>query len=254
MEKQKTLIIAHRGESFDAPENTLASINLAWERNADAVEIDIHLSKDNQIIVMHDSNTKRTATKNKEISEQTLKELKELDAGSWKDKKWVNEKIPTLKEVLNTVPPNKRLIIEIKSDEKIISYLKEEIQNSALSTNQIEFISFNYSTIVKTKKSFPEYATLYLVDLDYKWYTKIISPSVKKLITKVKEGNLDGLNVWAGKLLTKKFADKVKSAGLLLYVWTVDDPTHARKLVNWGIDAITTNKAQWLSSKLFNKE
>ena len=88
----KSLIIAHRGESFDAPENTLASINLAWERGAGAVEIDVHLSKDNQIVVIHDSNTKRVGAKNKKVSKQTLSELKKLDIGSWKNVKWKDEK------------------------------------------------------------------------------------------------------------------------------------------------------------------
>jgi len=248
--KEKPLIIAHRGESFDAPENTLASINLAWERNAEAVEIDVHLSKDNKVVVIHDTKTKRTTGYNKKISRQTLSELKNLDAGSWKDKKWSDEKIPTLREVLETVPENKKLIIEIKSNKIIIPFLKEDISSSKLTTSQIEFISFNYKTIVETKKIFPKHIALYLVDLDYTWYTRLKSPSVERLIKKVRNGNLDGLDVWAGKLLSEQFVSKVKSAGLLLYVWTVDNPQLARKLVRWNVDGITTNKAQWLSAEL----
>ncbi len=253
MSKNSTLIIAHRGESFDAPENTLASINLAWQRNAEAVEIDVHLSKDNNVVVIHDANTKRTAGKNKKISLQTLGELKKLDAGSWKNKKWKNEKIPTLKEVLATVPKNKKIIIEIKSNKNILPYLKKDIDNSNLKIEQVEFISFDYSTIAEVKKIFPKYISLYLADLDYTWYTKIISPSVNQLIKKVKKANLDGLDIWAGKLLTKEFAGKVKSAGLLLYVWTVDNFEQAQKLIDWKIDGITTNRAEWLRSKLIGK-
>ena len=84
------LIIAHRGESFDAPENTLAAVNLAWERGADAVEIDVQLSKDNKIVVIHDENTKRTGGRNKLVKNQTLKELKELDVGIYRDKKSIS--------------------------------------------------------------------------------------------------------------------------------------------------------------------
>ena len=246
----KTLIIAHRGESFDAPENTLASINLAWERGAEAVEIDIHLSKDNQVVVIHDSNTKRVGTKNKKVKHQSLIELKELDVGSWKNGKYKDEKIPTLIEVLETIPSKKKIIIEIKSSNNILPFLKDVIINSDLRTEQIEFISFSYSTIVETKKLFPQNNVLYLVDLDYTWYTKLISPSVEKLIAKVKEVNLDGLNVWAGKLLTKEFTQKVKSADLLLYTWTVNNPQYAQDLIDLGIDGITTDRAQWLKTKL----
>ncbi len=245
-----TKIIAHRGESYDAPENTLASVNLAWERGAEAVEIDVHLSKDNRVVVIHDPHTKRVAGINKKVSRQTLEELKELDVGSWKNEKWKGEKIPTLQEVLETIPTNKKLIIEIKSSREILPHLKNDIENSKLETNQIEFISFDYLTIVETKKLFPKNKALYLADLDYTWYTRLISPSVNTLIKKVKLGKLDGLNVWAGKLLTEKFAQKVKSAGLFLYVWTVNNPVHAQKLTDWGINAITTDRAEWLKEQL----
>jgi len=245
-----TLIIAHRGESFDAPENTLASINLAWQRDAEAVEIDVHLSKDNNVLVIHDSNTKRVGGRNQKVSKQTLNELKELDVGSWKNKKWGGEKIPTLVEVLATVPLKKKIIIEIKSDKKIFPFLKKDIENSQLQINQVEFISFNYQIVLETKKCFPKNKTLYLVDLDYTWYTKLISPSVEKLITKIIDGNLDGVNVWAGNLLTKEFIQKIKSAGFLIYTWTVNNPKHAQQLIDWGINGITTDKSQWLKKQI----
>ena len=121
------LIIAHRGESYDAPENTLASINLAWERGAEAVEIDVHLSKDNQVVVIHDPNTLRVSGIKKKIKNSTVADLKKLDVGSWKSAEFKNEKIPTLKEVLATVPQSKKLIIEIKSEFKILIFLRDFI-------------------------------------------------------------------------------------------------------------------------------
>lgn len=244
------LIIAHRGESYDAPENTLVSINLAWERYADAVEIDIHLTKDNRIVVIHDATTKRTGNISKRIKKSTVEELKKLDVGFWKDKKYSNEKIPTLDEVLKTVPHNKKLIIEIKSDIKTLPFLKNILSTSNLKANQIEIISFNYSIVSSAKKMMPQYKVLYLADLDYNWFSKIISPSIKKLIDKAKKANLDGLNVWAGNLLDQQFIQKVKSENLLLYVWTVNNINKAKILVSWGIDGITTDRAQWLKDKL----
>src|SRR6266446_92874 len=100
-------IIAHRGASHDAPENTLAAVNLAWQQGADAVEIDVHLSSDGEIVVIHDDNTRKTAGLRKKVSAQTLAELKALDVGRWKHSKWAGESIATFAEVLENVPADK---------------------------------------------------------------------------------------------------------------------------------------------------
>lgn len=242
----KKLIIAHRGESFDAPENTLASIDLAWERGANAVEIDVHLSLDNHVVVIHDPNTKRVSRVNKKIKNLSFLQLSKIDVGSWKHKKYKAERISSLKEVLKTVPKNKKLIIEIKSKDKIIPFLIADIDDSGLEIGQIEFISFNFKTCRKLKAVSSSHKVLFLADLDYNWLSKLISPKVEKLIKKVKAANLDGLDVWAGKILTKSFVEKVKAANLMLYVWTVNDPVVAKKLFDWGVDGITTDRAEWM--------
>jgi len=198
-------IIAHRGESFDAPENTLASINLAWERSAGAVEIDVHLSRDNRVVAIHDSTTKRTGGLNKKVKDQTLSELRLLDVGSWKNIKYKDERIPTLIEILKTVPEKKRLIIEIKSGKKSVPFLKYEILQSKISPSQVEVISFDYNVIKIAKKLMPEIKMLYLAELDYSWMSKLLSPPVEKLIEKVKKADLEGLNVWSGEILDQEF-------------------------------------------------
>jgi glycerophosphoryl diester phosphodiesterase len=244
------LIIAHRGESIDAPENTLASVNLAWERGAGAVEIDVHLSYDNRIVVIHDPTTKRTGGLNKKVKFQKVDELKLLDVGGWKSSKYRNERIPTLIEVINTVPPEKKLVVEIKSGIKLVSYLKNEIDLTRIDNKQIEIISFDFATVKLAKRLMPTNKVLYLAELDYTWLSRVVSPSVDKLIFKVKNAGLDGLNVWAGKKLNEEFVHKVKNAGLLLYVWTVNDPEHAKMLISWGVDAITTDVAQWMRKRI----
>ncbi|MBK7104945.1 MAG: glycerophosphodiester phosphodiesterase [Ignavibacteriae bacterium] len=244
----KPLIIAHRGESFKAPENTLASINLAWKKGADAVEIDVHLSKDNHVVVIHDSTLKRFCGINKKVKNLTLSELKNFDVGLWKSIQFENEKIPTLKEVLYTIPNNGKLIIEIKCDSKILPHLKKDLESSNVSTSQVEIISFKFRVLKKAKKIMSHYKILYLVNFDYNLYTRLLGIFHKKLISKVKKANLDGFNVCAGKILTPDFVKKIKSANLLLYVWTVDDPEYAKKLNSFGIDGITSNKASWIKS------
>ena len=89
-------IIAHRGASHLAPENTLASVELAWKRGADAVEIDIWLTKDGRIVAIHDEDTERTTGRKWVIADHTLAELRRLDAGSWKDESYAGEPIPIL--------------------------------------------------------------------------------------------------------------------------------------------------------------
>src|SRR5262245_27030179 len=107
-------IIAHRGASHEAPENTLAAIHLAWEQQADAVEIDVRLSQGNRLVVLHDGTTAKTAGVNKPVHRQTLAELLQLDVGRWKGPRWAGQRVPILAEALDSVPGGKRLFVEIK--------------------------------------------------------------------------------------------------------------------------------------------
>lgn len=241
-------IIAHRGESFDAPENTMAAVNLAWERGAEAVEVDIQLTSDRELVVIHDKNTKRLSGVDKLVKDQRLDEIRQLDVGAWMDIQWAGEKIPLLGEVLDSVPVHKKLIIEVKSDIQTVPILSELIKGHALAAQQVEFIAFDLKTISLVKETLPDHKALWLLDLDYIKINRIFKPSIKKAIAKAKKSNLDGLNVWAGKMLDQKMIDQVHEAGLLLYCWTVNDVEIAKLLSFWGIDAITTDGAQWLSS------
>lgn len=119
-------IVAHRGASFDAPENTLSAFRLAWKLNADVIEGDFYLTKDEQIVCIHDKTTKRVAPKQTSltIARSTLAELRALDVGSWKHPRFANERIPLLEEVLATVPEGKRIFVEIKCGPEIIPHLK----------------------------------------------------------------------------------------------------------------------------------
>lgn len=249
---QKQLIIAHRGESWIAPENTLSSIGLAWENDVDAVEVDVRLTKDNKIVVIHDANTLRVSGKRKRVCKTSLEELKRLDVGSFKNSKYKGESIPTLEEVLNTVPPGKKILIEIKSSSKIIPYLKETIYNSALEKDQIEIISFRLKTLVDVRKQLPEFAVLWISDLNYGKRVKFLSRPIDKIITKATKYNMHGLDLWTGDKLTPEKVEKVKSAGLKLYIWTVNDPAQARRLLKMGVDGIASDRGGWIKNQLNN--
>ena len=162
-------IIAHRGASHDAPENTLAAVNLAWQQNADAVEIDVHLSRDGQLVVIHDENTRKTAGWNKNVSEQTLPELRRLDVGRWKGRQWAGAKIPVLAEVLGALPAGKRLFIEVKSGDAFIPAFADEFARSRAKPEQIVLIGFSLPTMALAKRAFPKSEVCWVAEFKRTW-------------------------------------------------------------------------------------
>ena len=242
-------IIAHRGASYDAPENTVAAFKLGWKQKADAVELDIWLSKDGKIVCLHDDNTRRTAGLAKAVADQTLAELRSLDAGSWKGLEWQGEKLPTLEEVLAIIPDGKRLVIEIKCGPEVLPELERVIQDSGKKPQQLIIIGFSYETMVLAKKRFPLIPVLYLHSYNKDKKTGQL-PLLDELIRKASAAGLDGLNLDFKWPIDAAFVQKVKTAGLKLYVWTVDDVAVARKLAMAGVDGLTTNRPEWLREKL----
>ena len=234
------MIIAHRGASFDAPENTLAAVHLAWQQGADAVEVDVHLSADNRIMVIHDKDTKRTSGIDLKIKESSSSDLRKLDVGSFKSKEFKGEQIPFLEEVIETIPKGKRLFVEIKSDETMLPVLKTLLEKSAKS-GQIIIIGFDFETVERAKSMMP--------GIPVYWLKFSLIRYSKGIIARVKEAGLDGLNLHH-RNISKKFASKAKESGLGLYTWTVDDPKEAIRLQSISIDGITTNRPFWLKQKM----
>lgn len=241
-------IIAHRGASFDAPENTLAAFRLGWEQGADGDELDIHLSRDGHIVVMHDSGTRRTASLDKPIAEQTLDELRALDAGAWKGARWAGEKIPTLAEALATIPEGRRMFVEIKCGTEALPELRRVIGASGKKPEQIVLLGFSYSVVRAAKALLPELEVCWLAS--YKKGADGSSPTASELIEKAKAASLDGLDLDFHFPIDAAFAAEVKAGGLKLYAWTVDDPAVARSLVAAGVDGITTNRPAWLREQI----
>ena len=248
---KECLIIAHRGASHDAPENTLASVNLAWEKEAPAVEIDIHLSKDGQIVVLHDFNTLDLYGRDREVKDQTVEELLQLDAGQHKGEQWKGEKIPLLDQVLSTVPEGRKIVVEIKIGPDIIPELKKALGKSDLSPEQIVIISFNWDTVAAATKAFPHYKIYALSSFKKNKETDAWEPTIKALIKRAKKVGADGIYVKAiDAIINEDSIAEVHRNGLEFYVWTVDDPALARSLKQAGVDGITTNRPQWLAAQI----
>lgn len=241
-------IIAHRGASFDAPENTLASISLGWKQGADAVEIDVHYSKDGHVVVIHDDNTRKTAGVRRLVAEQPLAELKALDVGSWKSPVYAGERIPTLPEAFATVARGKRIFVEVKCGPECISQFARDVRSSGLKPKQIVPIGFSLETMQELKRVLPELEVCWIAE--FKRTLRGWSPTAEKLIAAAKGVGLDGLDVCGRGPVNGEFVRKVHDAGMSLYIWTVDAPAKARALFTAGVDGITTNKPGWLRAAL----
>ncbi len=244
------IIIAHRGESLDAPENTLESINLAWQRNADGVEIDIHLTADNKIAVIHDADTKRVSGIHLKISSQPMNELKKLNVGKYKGDRWDNVKIPSLREVLDTVPENKKLFIEIKSGREILNRLKIELNESKLKPDQIKIMCFNFNTLKVARDIIKEYEIFWL-RVNGKSFLRFFKLNLDELINLALKNKVNGFNIKYSGIIDRNFVQKVKRSGLKLYAWTVNDIEIAKKLIEYGIDGITSDRPYQLKKQIY---
>lgn len=250
----RPLFVAHRGESNRAPENTLAAFRLAWDRGINAIEVDVHLTRDGQVIICHDTDTFRVSAKKRKlvIRDSTADELRQLDVGAWKHADYAGEKMPLLSEVLAAMPEGKRILIEIKpSDLKAVAATIDVIKSSGRPIADVIIISFHFGVIVELKNLWPDGPKAhYLADFEQNIETMKWSPSADNLIAVAKACRADGLGVQHRPIVDKKFIDKVHAAGLTCHVWTVDDPIPARRYADWGIDSITTNRAWWMRDQL----
>ena len=147
-------IIAHRGASRSAPENTLPAFRLAWKQGADVAELDVRLSRDGRLVVSHDATARRTGGLNRKVCGLTLAELRALDFGRWKGAKWAGTRIPTLDEVVRTVPAGKRLLIEIKCGAEIVPELRKILAEPGMRRRFI-LQSFSLQTMEVVKRKFP---------------------------------------------------------------------------------------------------
>lgn len=247
----KTAFVAHRGASYLAPENTVASAKLAWDKQADAVEVDVYLSTDGKVVVIHDGSTKRTGGEELEVAKSTSAQLRRLDVGSFKSASYAGEKIPLLEEVIATVPPHRKLFVEIKCGPEVLEPL-EKIIDASGKREQIVIIGFGLDTVKASKKLMPDIPTYWLVGTKKDKETEKWIPHSPDLIKELAGTKLDGLDVhYAG--VTKAFVKCVHKAGLELHVWTVDDPAEATRLAKLGVDSITTNRPGWLRAQLNGK-
>lgn len=245
-------LVAHRGASHIAPENTIAAFQQAWKERADAIEGDFYLSADGVVVCHHDASTKKTAGVDRRVGEQTLAELQLLDVGSWKGDRWADERIPTLEQVLATVPTSKTLLIELKGDAQMLPAVARVVETSSLAAEQLTVIAFDPDVIAASKQRLPAIKALWLSGFEEEEEgSGVWTPGVEELIATAQRVGADGVDLNANlAVLDEPFVASLRAAGLEFHAWTVNDPAVARRLIELGVDSITTDRPGGLRTAL----
>ncbi|MFH1540128.1 MAG: glycerophosphodiester phosphodiesterase family protein [bacterium] len=222
------LVIAHRGASGYAPENTIAAFKRAIELGADMYELDCYLTKDGEIVVIHDDDVERTTNGSGKVSELTLGEIKKLDAGSWFGEEFAGESVPTLREALDLAKGKILVNIEIKEAgfEKQTVELVEELEM----VEDVMVTGFDHSVIKKIKDMNPKIKTGALV--------KDITP--EEIETEILKLNTDAINP-RYIAVNKKLVKAAHEHGLEVNPYTVNDVLAMKMQINSGVDGIITN-------------
>ena len=244
-------VIAHRGSSAQAPENTLPAFQLAWAQGADGIEADFLLTKDGHIVCFHDKDTKRLAGRQLTVADATLEELRQLDVGSiqpqaaeralrsWNGEKYKGTRISIIAEVFATVPRGKKIFIEIKCGPEIIDPLLRELASSGLTHDQVIVICFDSAVLKSLKERDPKWQTAWLCSFEKRANGKPRIAPVKVMKT-LREINALALMSGGGDV-GKDLLDQIRTAGIEHYVWTINDPNLAAAYRAQGADAIITD-------------
>jgi glycerophosphoryl diester phosphodiesterase len=233
--KYPIVVTAHRGFSGQAPENTPAAFQAAIEIGADMVELDVHLTRNNEVVVIHDDTLERTTNGKGNVAEKTLAELKTLDAGSWFNSHFAGERIQTLAEVLD-IARNRILVnIELKKG-KNFPYTMEELADRTLAvvekagmTGQVLFSSFDPAAVNRIKKKAPLLPIALIVDKPWEKPEDpgdgTRYPTLNCRTTVLNEGNIR----------------RAHTAGIRVHVWTVNTREAMEKFLSLDVDGIITN-------------
>ena len=246
------VIVGHRGASFDAPENTVTAFQEAWRQDADGVEGDFYVTKDQHIVCIHDADTKRTGGRKLDVATSTLAELRKLEYGSWKDQKFRGEPIPTFAEVLAVIPRGKLFVIELKTGPEIVPLLKSELLRLKPDDKDLLIIAFNQDTVLAAKQQLPGIRAHWLTGYKQDKTTGRWSPDIKEVARALKATGADGLGTQGNRdVVTPEFVKSLRDQGMKeFHVWTVDEPADARYFQSLGAVGITTNKPAFIRTAL----
>ena len=236
----RPLVIAHRGASAEAPENTIAAFELALAQGADAIELDVHLSRDDHPVVIHDGTLERTTNGVGSVRDRTVQELKRLDAGGSHSSVFRGQQIQTLQEVLERFRDRTRFWIELKGgsdlypgiEERVVACLEiYEVIDRALVQ------SFDHEALARLRTLSRE-VTLGALVAQPPLDPAVVAPGIVQAICP------------GAYLLTEHDTAAILGAGLGCYVWTVNEPAQMDRLVSWGVSGIITDRPALLRARL----
>jgi len=225
--KRLPLFIAHRGESFDAPENTIAAFDLAWQRGDDAIELDVHSTADGQIVVCHDTDLRRTTSVSHVIRDTRYRDLA--------------DHVPTLKQVLDRAPSGQHVFVEIKPAADTAELVADLLRHST--ANEISFLSFHANVCRYLVEQLPARSTYYIIEPHP-------ADTAEAWLAKASTLGVAGVHVCDSPWITRERIEMFHRSRLEFTVWTVDSPARGRELADWKVDAITTNRAAWMRRQL----
>ena len=221
------VIIAHRGSSAVAPENTLAAFRLAAEQRTDLVELDVQESSDGQVLVAHDADLMKVSGNPASIWETDAATLRAIDIGTYKDPRYAAERVPTLAEALAICKGRCKVLVELKSyghnqrlEERVV-----QIVEAAGMVNECEFMSLDHDMVRKMKELRPS------------WRVGIL---VAKAMGDLTEWNADFLAVEA-RMASRRFVRRAHRAGQDVYIWTANDPAWMLVGLTRGVDGLITD-------------
>ncbi|MGN0394169.1 MAG: glycerophosphodiester phosphodiesterase [Coprococcus sp.] len=236
----KTLVSAHRGASTEAPENTIPAIQKAIDNEADYVEIDVRLTADGQVVLMHDASTKRTTDGKMKVEDSTYEELLTLDAGSWFSEEYKETRIPTLEEVIKLCKGRIMMNIELKPADSS-GALEEAVAKLITEYNmesQCIVTSFNQRSLLKMKSMNKGIVTGYIYTFGYS--------------NNIEYKGIDVLSI-SSKYLTRDVVAGAHRKGIIVAAWTVNTSSEMRRMVAIGVDNIITDNIPLAKKTIYKK-
>ena len=237
----ETKVMAHRGASTETPENTMAAFQKAIDDMADYIELDVQLTSDGEVIVMHDSNAYRTTGVDENIVNMTYKEVRRLDAGSWYSDEYKGEKVPGLREVLELAQGKIKLNIELKPADN-----SEELARKTVALiekynmeNDCVITSFSSSALSAAKSCDENIRVGYILSAAYGEYYDM--------------KNIDFFSVNAA-FLSKRTIDAIHNSGKQVYAWTVNNKDSIKNLTNKGVDGVITDNPVLARETIYSRD
>ncbi|MDQ0427436.1 glycerophosphoryl diester phosphodiesterase [Planomicrobium stackebrandtii] len=237
-EQQKMVNIAHRGASGHAPENTMEAFHKGFEMKSDYIEIDVQMTKDGELVVIHDTTVDRTTDGTGKVGDLTLEEIRQLDAGSWFSENFTGERVPTFEEVVDEFRGKVGILIELKAPE-LYPGVEEKIANALIernmatpNNNKIIIQSFNHESMKKSKELLPNLSHGVLTGggwadvteeqlAQFASYADYFNPTMS--------------------IVTDELVTDVHEAGMDIFPYTSRSQEQALRLFNLNVDGIITD-------------